>query len=46
MRPLPIFVIWIKYSTCAIYDDSQTATFFEQLIAHANILAVLGVLLL
>ena len=45
-RPLPIFVIWPKYATSAISRDSETATVFARLIAHANILALLGVLLL
>ena len=39
-RPLPIFVIWPKYATRAISHDSDTATFFKQLIAHANIPAL------
>ena len=42
----PIFVIWPKYATRAISHDSDTVTFLARAIAHANILALLGVLLL
>ena len=46
MQPLPIFVIWPKYSTRAIYRDFEGATFFACAIAHANILALPGALIL
>ena len=45
-RPLPIFVIYPKYTTGAILRDSMKATFFEWLIAHANISALSGAMLL
>ena len=45
-RPLPIFLIWPKYATHAISRDSEMATFFARPIVHANIRALLGVLLL
>ena len=43
-QPHPIFVIWPKYATRAIRGDSETATFLARPIAHANILALLGML--
>ena len=46
MRPIPIFIIWPKYATPVISCDADTATFFEEPIAHANILALSGVLIL
>ena len=46
MGPLPIFVIGHKYATDAISHDSDTATFFARAIAHANIPALLGALLI
>ena len=45
-RPLLIIVIWPKFATCAISPDSEKATFFARPNAHANILALLGALLL
>ena len=45
-RLLPIIVIWCKCATCAISLDSETATFFVLHIAHANIPAVPGALIL
>ena len=35
-RPLLIIVIWPKYATCAISNDSETATLLARAIAHAN----------
>ena len=36
-RPLPIFVIWPKYATCAISRDSETTTSFARPIVHTNV---------
>ena len=41
-----MFVIWRKYATRAITDDSETTTLFACPIAHANIPDLRGALLL
>ena len=46
MRPLPIVVIWPNYTTHTISRDSEMATFFEYLVAHANVPTLPGPLLL
>ena len=45
VQPLPIFVIWPKYATHAIWCDSETATFVVRAIANVNIPALLRALL-
>ena len=45
-RSLPMIVIWPKYAKRPISHDSETATFFARAIAHTNILALPGALLL